>query len=257
MLKIESYELKATKFPDKTSQIMKFPAIAARSEVTIDWNFESEDEFIHLAQVKTYLDSLGVKTSLNIPFLPYGRQDKEIKAGNTYALHTFAALLNSLNFQKVTSYDVHNLKVTASIIKNFSNICPLKDFSSYITSDCLVFFPDKGAYLRYFPNISQLVTSEFSVGEKVRNQETGKITHYAIENVENIKYRVVWVLDDLCDGGATFVLAANALHNAGALKVNLFVSHGLFTKGLDPLIKAGFKNIASKTGFHLSSKGAF
>jgi ribose-phosphate pyrophosphokinase len=41
------------------------------------------------------------------------------------------------------------------------------------------------------------------------------------------------IVDDICDGGATFVALARKLREAGAIEVSLFVTHGIFSKGKD------------------------
>ena len=43
------------------------------------------------------------------------------------------------------------------------------------------------------------------------------------------------IVDDICDGGGTFIPLAKKLKNAGAKTVTLYVTHGIFSKGLDPL----------------------
>jgi ribose-phosphate pyrophosphokinase len=47
------------------------------------------------------------------------------------------------------------------------------------------------------------------------------------------------LIDDLCDAGGTFIAAAKYLRDELKLQneLNLFVGHGLFTKGLDPLLE--------------------
>jgi hypothetical protein len=46
------------------------------------------------------------------------------------------------------------------------------------------------------------------------------------------------IVDDLCDAGGTFIAEAQYLREKYPdIKLKLFVYHGLFTKGLDPLLK--------------------
>ncbi len=48
----------------------------------------------------------------------------------------------------------------------------------------------------------------------------------------------ITIIDDLCDAGGTFIAEAKYLREVMKLPnpLNLFVGHGLFTKGLDPLL---------------------
>lgn len=51
----------------------------------------------------------------------------------------------------------------------------------------------------------------------------------------------ILIMDDLCDGGATFIAEAQYLRDTAVItkdrKIYLFVYHGLFTKGFDELFK--------------------
>jgi phosphoribosylpyrophosphate synthetase len=60
--------------------------------------------------------------------------------------------------------------------------------------------------------------------------------YHEIKNDE----RPILIMDDLCDGGATFIVEAEYLRDSkllGDRKLYLFVYHGLFTNGLDTLLK--------------------
>ena len=43
------------------------------------------------------------------------------------------------------------------------------------------------------------------------------------------------IVDDICDGGQTFIELAKALEKQGAHQIFLYVTHGIFSKGLDTL----------------------
>ena len=42
-------------------------------------------------------------------------------------------------------------------------------------------------------------------------------------------------IDDICDGGQTFISLAQSLKKQGAAEIFLYVTHGIFSKGLDQL----------------------
>ena len=56
------------------------------------------------------------------------------------------------------------------------------------------------------------------------------------------------MIDDICDGGRTFIECAKLLKAAGVGSMALYVSHGIFSKGLDPLENAGFTQVFTKEG---------
>jgi len=46
------------------------------------------------------------------------------------------------------------------------------------------------------------------------------------------------IVDDICDGGGTFIGLGEAIKKINpSAKLELFVTHGFFTKGLDKLLK--------------------
>ena len=51
------------------------------------------------------------------------------------------------------------------------------------------------------------------------------------------------IVDDLCDAGGTFIGSAQVLRDAGARSVSLYVTHGLFSKGVGNLLEQGIDRI--------------
>jgi ribose-phosphate pyrophosphokinase len=238
MLYLNGVPVNVTIFPDKTSQVWKLDEENFKVASEVRWDFESEGEFLQLAQLKELLDYEMVKfVKLHISFLPYARQDKEVSNDATFALTTFSKLLNSLNFSEVIFDDVHSPKAL-KLIKNSKSIIP--DFDSIASElEANVCFPDKGASFRY------RTIHDYVILDKERDQETGALTMKPLEQQLNGKYLIV---DDLCDGGGTFILAAKELYRAGASEVHLYTTHGLYTKGIDCLREAGIKRIFNIKG---------
>lgn len=245
MLLLNGQPVPITIFPDKTSQCWKIPEeIFKKSHARVEWRFEHEGEFMHLAQLKYLLDSYELTTTLHLPYLPYGRQDKQVSNTTTFALLSFAHLLNSLEFIEVTCTDPHSL-VAEARIESFRAVYPrlhLHDALKEVQAD-LVCYPDNGALNKYTVAYEFL---HYIYGEKVRDQLTGKILSYKLTGDPSGKN--VLIVDDICDFGRTFILLTKDLLAAGAKEVNLFVSHGLFSGGLQVLKDAGIKRIFTKEG---------
>ncbi len=72
---------------------------------------------------------------------------------------------------------------------------------------------------------------------KKRNQLTGVIESIIIPDVD-FKGKRILIVDDICDGGATFVEIARQLTAAEAAFIGLRVTHGIFSKGVDILYKS-------------------
>lgn len=246
-----SYEtIVPTLFPDATSQIWKVKEITKNyrncTQAEIIWQWENESEYIHVAQLS---DLLGAYTGipqpfkiLNIPFLPYGRQDKPITNNTTFAQRTFTKLIDTLEFDSVISFDVHGI----CSIKNLHKLSADPIIEKIIEDEKyeIACFPDGGACERYYLNDFPSVN-----GIKQRNQKTGEIEDYYLQSEYKNKHGVfvdvelkdkrVLICDDLVDGGATFIELMKLLKEKQVGEVGLYTSHGIFSKGKDHLIEAG------------------
>lgn len=85
MIYLNDLPLEVTTFPDGTSQVWKITDFILKNKsVNVTWEFTSEAEFMHLAQLKDLLDYYSVKARLHITYLPYARQDKPISNTTTF-----------------------------------------------------------------------------------------------------------------------------------------------------------------------------
>lgn len=97
--------------------------------------------------------------------------------------------------------------------------------------------PDAGAAARTldFQRKYGPMTPIFQCSKR-RDATTGQLSDYFVPQLgPSGTYLVV---DDICDGGGTFNLLAAAVKKARPdIKLELFVSHGIFSKGFDTLFK--------------------
>lgn len=248
MLKLNGVQIKPTRFPDNTSQVWGIDETALESMGNlsiVEWVYEHEGEFMQLAQLKSLLDERKCIAVLRLDYLPYGRQDKEVSNDTTFALAPFAKLLNSLNFSMVSILDAHSSRALQLI--NNSSVYYKTEYLKRLIKDTLVdlvVYPDEGALKKYV----DIYNFPYIHGLKVRNPQTGNIESYMLRTDGDIKGKNVLIVDDICDGGATFVALAKELKACEVGEINLFVTHGLFTKGLKPLYDAGISRIFSKVG---------
>lgn len=248
MIALNGHKITPTIFPDKTSQVWKINdeilnQVYRADHAAVVWEFESEGELVHLAQLKELLDTYCSTAKLTMPYLPYGRQDKRTDNHSTFGLTAFARLINVLGFCEVEVLDAHN-NARAHRIKNLTDRSPRNFISdAYRESKSnLILFPDEGANKRY---------SAYKIGpgiyaEKRRDQATGAIIGASVPRP--VKGKRVLIVDDICDGGATFVLMAAILKKGGAKSVSLYVTHGIFSKGTGVLREAGIDRIFTRKG---------
>jgi len=72
---------------------------------------------------------------------------------------------------------------------------------------------------------------------KVRDVKTGQLSNFKVYT-ENLNKKTCVVVDDICDGGGTFLGLAKKLKAKNCGKLILIVTHGIFSKGLEKLEEA-------------------
>lgn len=175
--------------------------------------------------------------TLILPYLPYGRADRAFIDGDCVGLAAFMKAIEALDYHEVRSVDTHNAAVTKSILSTFSNIPPDIEILQAVWdigwNDLTILLPDKGArrYEEFFLSVSIPVVE----GSKKRDPVTGKLSGFEAPHIPTSK---VLIVDDICDGGGTFNGLADAL-GTGMVPhtLYLYVTHGIFSKGLEELSK--------------------
>lgn len=175
---------------------------------------------------------------LVIPYFPYARQDRVCVEGEALGAAVMAQFINNLNFSKVTIWDAHS-DVSPALINKVTNIEQIsllarcEELSQRLSQgDLTLISPDAGASKKTI-KISEKFNGvpEVIQAQKIRNLKTGEIIKTEI--IGDVKGKSVLIADDICDGGRTFIELAKVLKNHGAVEVSLFITHGIFSKGLD------------------------
>lgn len=96
MIRLNGLPINITVFPDNTSQVWKLKSLEDKENnyFHVEWDFSSESELLHLAQLKYLLDYKQVDCSLTIKYLPYARQDKSVNNFSTFALKSTLCVIN-------------------------------------------------------------------------------------------------------------------------------------------------------------------
>jgi len=251
-------KFETTIFPDGTSQVWKIDEkvkfIPGELPVIL-WHFENEGELMHVLQLG-HLVQKHFKIdflTLRAPYLPYGRQDKKIDNSLSFALTVFKETLNSAGIIHIETFDAHS--GSESVYNDTDAFNSLAKFHKSILNHDVVCFPDAGACDRYYDNFKN---SPKIYCEKVRNQLTGEITGLTVTNPSEIDLsnKKIIIIDDICDGGMTFIKVTEALKAYNPNQIDLAVSHGLFSKGKQCLHDAGITNIYT-TDSLLRNAGSF
>lgn len=218
------------------------------------------NDFMLLAQlVEAVRHQTDVLVShLELPWLPWARQDRHMVAGDSFALKVFARQLNTLQFDKVKVLDPHS-DAAAAAIDNFvslpQDVCLLQSttLQRLFTQNALMLVaPDAGALKKIDAVARAAGVAEYAILSKKRDVASGNLTGFTLV-AGDVKGRDVLIVDDLCDAGGTFIGSAQVLRDAGARSVSLYVTHGIFSKGVDHLFANGIDAIYTTTSLAAST----
>ncbi|MCQ1956406.1 ribose-phosphate pyrophosphokinase [Arthrobacter sp. zg-Y826] len=182
------------------------------------------NEYITAAMWIDYAHQGGHKVQALIPYLPGARQDR----GNPFGAKVYANLINAMNADEVVCFDPHS-PVMPALVRNLRVVD-----SSAVIAQLLrnkageysgVICPDAGAKERTARTAAALGLPLYSA-EKHRDFATGKLSGFTCEELPD-EGRFL-VVDDICDGGGTFMGLAAAT-GLGPDRLDLWVSHGVFS----------------------------
>ncbi|SNR16150.1 ribose-phosphate diphosphokinase [Tenacibaculum jejuense] len=179
----------------------------------------------------------GVKMiDLFIPYFPGARQDRVMISGEPLTVKVYADLLNSLNLNEITVFDPHS-EVTPAVLNDCKVVTNYKFIEKVIEkigSEVLLISPDGGALKKIYKVSEYLGGVAVVECSKKRNVTNGKLEGFKVYE-EDLGGENCLIVDDICDGGGTFMGLADELKKKNAGDLYLAVSHGIFSKGIEHL----------------------
>jgi len=173
---------------------------------------------------------------LIIPYFPAARQDRVMIPGEPLSVKVNADIINGLGFKKVTVFDAHS-EVTPALLDK-CNAVPnhkfIQEVIKHIGKEPLLISPDGGALKKIYKVSEFLNGLDVVECSKHRDVKTGKLEGFKVYT-DDLNGRDCLVVDDICDGGGTFIGLAAELKKKNAGKLYLAVSHGIFSKGVDDM----------------------
>lgn len=167
---------------------------------------------------------------LECPYLPYARQDRVCASGESLAVRVMCGLINALMFDTVTVWDPHSDVGTALLDRVV--VIPQWNFVARIHwKNTILVAPDAGAIKKTLESAKEL-RLKMVRADKVRSVVDGSITGTVVY-CDQMTHDDFLIVDDICDGGRTFIELAKVLRPWTTGKIYLYVTHGIFSKGLD------------------------
>lgn len=211
--------------------------LAQETEVSVTTRIRSFNDFGILLCAIDALQRIQVeKINVFIPYFPAARQDRVMVSGEALTVKVYANILNGLSLKSVTIFDPHS-EVTPAVLDRcqvISNHGFINQVLKILKKDVLLVAPDGGALKKIYK------LSEFLGGlpvlecSKKRNVKNGELEGFKVYE-EDLKQKDCLVIDDICDGGGTFLGLAKELKKKNAGNLYLAVSHGIFNRGIEAL----------------------
>ncbi len=201
-------------------------------------SIDSPAKLLELCLVANAIDNTQhySKDELHITYLMGARYDRIINKGDSFDLKVISKIINDLDFQTVFIYDPHS-DVSTALINNSQVVDNKTLVQAYNESDATLIIPDAGAAKKahkYSEWNDKIVRSVQCL--KTRNLFTGAIS-LEILSAEKCAGKNCVIIDDICDGGGTFLAIARELivKSCKPKTLILIVTHGVFSKGVNAL----------------------
>jgi ribose-phosphate pyrophosphokinase len=228
------------------------PAAELYDYVDVYCKFSGSDDITSLSLIYDAIKRVQPKVDihLNIPYFPAARQDRTEISGESYGLLVYANLINSIGFKTITVADPHSDVLAGMFNVGVLNVISQErafDHSfhynklSLVEKRVVLISPDNGASKKTEKIAKVLASNNYDVtliqAIKRRDYKTGKIESIIVPDFSSDLSKTVLVVDDICDGGGTFI----ALHAAFKHQLKpgdrtiLWTTHGIYSKGKEAL----------------------
>lgn len=240
------YDIKLGLYPDNTPNVDlnyawndaagQFTAILVRPN-------NMQEFFTAMMIVDSIKERGGYVNDLILPCIPGQRQDRMKWEGDWLMTLKFVAkTINSMNFKRVVALDPHSL--ASGMIDRL--MVPVLNVGRILTDmertyDGVI-APDAGAAARA-GQVAKDLGVPLIQASKHRDPETNKLSGFKVEGLK--EFGNYLVVDDLCDGGGTFMGLAEAAFGASGVTLDLFVTHGIFSKNAAHKLRKVYTNIYS------------
>jgi ribose-phosphate pyrophosphokinase len=252
---VSDIKFQISKFPDGQQDItILMESGEVTSPILIKSRFSDFKDLELIICATKALRNLGVKEiHLYVPYILGLRSDRLfVEGGTSYLRDIVAPILNNLNYESVTCIDPHSDVAAACInnLKTISNttlvkfalfnspnpICKDNDLNNIILVS-----PDGGALKKIYKVAKDIMfQGEVLNGSKHRDLN-GNLSETRIHIPESCFEKEFVIIDDICDGGGTFINLAKVIYSQipkelqPTTKIHLIVTHGIFSKGFETL----------------------
>lgn len=235
-LKIKLYPVEKIVFSDG-EMILKSGKTVRNKSVYIICSINNHDSLMELL---LFIDSLKRSSASRITvittYFGYSRQDRKSSSREPIGAKLVAKLLETAGASKVITFDLHNPS-----IQGFFEI-PVDDLRwVYLLTEKLSFeektmkftivSPDHGGAVRA-RKFAELITNTVKIAI-IDKRRTAPNVSEIVGLLGDVNNKNCIIIDDIIDTGGTILKAAEYLKSAGAKKIYLAATHGIFSKSFE------------------------
>ena len=246
-LDLSDIKFKVSKFPDgqQTIELLDYNYCNNSEKVIIITRISSFIDLELIICATQALKNIGFfHIELSIAYFLGARSDRQfVDGGINYLKQVICPIINSQGYEKVYVFDPHSDVIEACVnnIQKNNNHNLVRLSIDYIkgksgkNKDLLVVAPDAGAIKKTYEVCKKLELQNVIIASKIREMISGNIVKTEIPKIDNNIKKII-IIDDICDGGRTFVNLAKEIKKQTDKPIYLIVSHGIFSAGFDELL---------------------
>jgi ribose-phosphate pyrophosphokinase len=165
-----------------------------------------------------------------VPWFPYSRQDRKAKPREPISGRLVADMLQLAGADRVLTMDLHAGQIQGFFTIPVDHMTALPLFARHfrdlqLTGEGVVSVAPDAGRAKHALRFAEMIDADFAIMHKTR---TSADTVAVTEITGRVQGKTAIVGDDVITTGGTVIAGANALREAGARDVWLFVTHGLF-----------------------------
>lgn len=204
--------------------------------LTIKCDFRRSDDILDILLLNNAVRHIRPNAVIRLlmPYFPYARQDRVMSRGEPFSAQVVGNLLDACHFSSIEVWDCHSdvlfaLFSPGTLINIEQSTLHLEALQPY--DNLALVSPDAGALKKIY-KLAKALETDVVEGGKVRDVLSGEIVKSKVSDFDPEKYSTLVVVDDICDGGRTFIELGKVIRASGFCgRLVLSVTHGIFSQG--------------------------
>ncbi|GEP20098.1 ribose-phosphate pyrophosphokinase [Pediococcus argentinicus] len=170
-----------------------------------------------------------------IPYYGYSRQDRKARSREPITAKLIANLLEDDQVTRVLTLDLHAPQIQGFFDVPVDHLAASPLLASYFTDhnfdpeNMVVVSPDHASVSRA-RTLAEKLGTPIAIIDNRNVESSESLNEIPTEIIGGVKGKVAIVIDDMIDTGTRITISAQALKNAGAVKVYGAATHAIFSR---------------------------